>query len=110
MKGRARGPRRTTRLAEQLKEQWERSRRIQPSEPVTLGQIQQCLNTNLTQNDVIRALQAMLLGTKSARIAEAILEIARLGLAGSDWEARLLHVAEHTSLGQLNKFTMALAL
>src|SRR5213078_4460122 len=80
MTGHGRGRRRTKRPADQ-QDQWWRSRQIQPSETVTLDQLEQCLKPDLAQNDVIRTLQAMLLGTKSARIAEAIQEIARLGLA-----------------------------
>ena len=104
-----RGQRRAKRPADQL-EQWGRSRRIQPSEPVTLDQLEQCLKPSLAQNDVMKALQAMLLATKSARIAEAIQEIARLGLAGPDWVARLVQVAEHTSLGHINKLMMSVLL
>ena len=92
------GQRRAKRPADQL-EQWGRSRRSQPAKTVTLDQLEQCLKPSLAQNDVMRVLRAMLLGTKSARIAEAIQEIARLGLAGPDWAARLALVAEHTSLG-----------
>ena len=109
MTGRGRGQRRAKRSADQ-QEQWGRSRRIQPSETVTLDQLEQCLKPSLAQTDVMRVLRAMLLGTKSARIAEAIQEIARLGLAGPDWGARLRHVAEHTSLGHINKFVMSVSL
>src|SRR5262245_26771775 len=109
MIGRGRGQRPTKRPADQP-EQWWHSRQMQPSELVTLDQLEQCLEPNLAQNNVVRALQAILLGTKSATIAKAIQEIARLGLAGPDWRPRLLQVADHTSLGEVNKLIKAILL
>jgi hypothetical protein len=83
---------------------------MQPSERATLDQIALCLKPNLAQNDVICGLRVMLLATKSAKIAKAIEEITRLGLAGPDWEARLHHLEEHIPLAPIHMVGMAVLL
>jgi hypothetical protein len=75
-----------------------------------MEQLERCLKPNLGQNYVIQSLQALLLATKSAKFAEAIEEMARLDLAGPDWESRLRSAAERISLGQINKLDMAIVL
>ena len=108
MKGGGRGQRRAKRTCQTVREQWRCSRKsYQPSETVTLAQLEPWLKPNLAQNDVVGHLVKDVLCTKSARIAEAIQEIVRLGLAGPDWGNAASRGGTHVCWGKSISSAMA---
>jgi hypothetical protein len=106
--------RRVERTAQQvsLEKQWRTAQRCQPSEIATQAELEACFKLDLVErgNDVVKNLILMLLYTKSAKIAGAIQEIVRLGLAGPDWQARAARVGRHVSWMDLEKLAMAFRL
>ena len=78
---------------------------MRPSQVVTRDQLVGWFKPELIErsNEVVTGLVVMLFFTKSAKIAEAIKEIARLGLAGSDWKTRGLEIGEHIPFLELEK-------
>jgi len=110
MTGRGRGQRRAKRPIERLalEEQWKHWRDVQPSGMVTPDQLMGLMLDIENTNEIVRGLVLMLGCTKSAKIAEALQEIVRLGLAVPAWEARAVELCQHISLWDSDKITMAL--
>ena len=72
-----------------LEKRWRFATACQPSSIATHDQLSACLGRDVKDgNDLVKNLAELLIHTKSAKIAEAIREIIRLGLAGPDWQAK----------------------